>query len=89
MLGLPQTIHATITIQPDSTALVEPAPVPQPAPPEILTVEQTAELLSVDPTFVRLLIKEGTIPAIHLGQRTIRIPRALLMQRLLEMAQPS
>jgi excisionase family DNA binding protein len=49
---------------------------------EVLTLEQAAELLQVDRHTLTKMIKAGSVPALRLSARVVRIPRRLLLQRL-------
>ena len=51
----------------------------------LLTVEQTAALLSVSRNSIYSLIREGTIPHVRLG-RSIRVPRFGLERMIAELA---
>jgi excisionase family DNA binding protein len=53
----------------------------KPARPELLTVSETAALLRVSEETVRRRIREGSLPAYHLGApgSAIRVPRAQLV----------
>ncbi len=44
-------------------------------PPEWLTVEQVAEWLQVSTKTIRRYIEDGSLPAVNLGGRAIRIRR--------------
>lgn len=44
-------------------------PDPSPHPPRLLEVSHVAHRLSASPEFVRRLIRQGKLPAIHLGTR--------------------
>ncbi len=48
---------------------------PDTPPPEWLTVEQVAEWLQVSTKTIRRYIEAGTLPAVNLGGRAIRIRR--------------
>ncbi len=50
--------------------------------PDVLTIKEAARLLRTDRHKISKLIAEGVIPAISLGPKIRRIPRALLMKRL-------
>ena len=52
----------------------------------VLTVKETADLLGVSAATVSKLVKTGQLPAIRLGKRTVRIPRAALEQWLVDAA---
>ena len=52
----------------------------------VLTVKETADLLGVSADTVSKLVKTGQLPAIRLGKRTVRIPRAALEQWLVDAA---
>lgn len=45
--------------------------------PLLLTVSQTARLLNIGCTKVRMLISSGALPKVHIG-RSVRIPAASL-----------
>ncbi len=40
---------------------------------ELLTVTEAAGRLCVTPRFIRMLIADGTLPALRLGRRAIRL----------------
>ena len=42
---------------------------------ELLTVTEAAERLRVTTRFIRMLIADGTLPALRLGRRAIRLRR--------------
>lgn len=42
---------------------------------ELLTVAEAAERLRVTTRFIRMLIADGTLPALRLGRRAIRLRR--------------
>ncbi len=46
-----------------------------PIPPEWLTVEQVADWLQVSTKTIRRYIEDGSLPAVNLGGRAIRIRR--------------
>lgn len=43
---------------------------------ELLTVAEAADRLRVTTRFIRMLIADGTLPALRLGRRAIRLRRA-------------
>ena len=52
----------------------------------VLTVKETAQILGVSVATVSKLVKTGQLPAIRLGKRTVRIPKAALEQWLVDTA---
>lgn len=52
----------------------------------VLTVQETAELLGIERHFVYRLIASGVIPCVKLSPSVWRVPRAMLLQRLEEIA---
>jgi len=51
--------------------------------PETLTAREAARLLRVAPRTMYRYVKSGVVPRVHLGTRTVRIPRRAL-ERLLD-----
>jgi excisionase family DNA binding protein len=51
---------------------------------EWLKVPETAELLGLPKTRAYELIQQGELPAVRIGERTIRVNRAELVRFLLE-----
>ena len=51
------------------------------ASPDLLTVEQMAEMLGLSTNTVRSLCRSGQIPAVHIGRRWY-VPRAKLNEFL-------
>ena len=47
---------------------------------QLLSIEETAEVLSISPWTVRLYVKRGSIPSVKLGSR--RLIRASEVERL-------
>lgn len=39
----------------------------------LLKISEAAKFLQVHPTYVRRLIKNGTLAAVHLGPKTVRV----------------
>jgi excisionase family DNA binding protein len=54
---------------------------------EVLTITEAAKLLGVERHTVSRMIRRGTLPAVRLAPRIVRIPRTLLLRRLEEMAE--
>ena len=50
---------------------------------EYLTIDEVSKLLRVHRRTIQNYIKRGTIPAIKLSTKTVRIPRKELLERLI------
>ncbi len=48
--------------------------------PRLLLVKEAAEILRVPPARVYALIRHGQLPAVHLGERQVRIVEADLIE---------
>lgn len=48
--------------------------------PELLTIEEAADLLKVTPFYVKDLLRHTKIAFVHIGTRTKRISKEALMQ---------
>jgi excisionase family DNA binding protein len=46
---------------------------------EIVTVEQAAEMLKVNPSYIRKLVRQGELPVIRRGKRYARYRKSDLM----------
>lgn len=55
--------------------------VPSAVPPDLLTVEQMADILGLAQNTVRSLCRSGELPAVHIGRRWY-VPRAKLNEFL-------
>jgi excisionase family DNA binding protein len=46
--------------------------------PGYLNIQDTARVLGVDRSTVRRMLRDGRLPAVELGPRTIRIPKSAI-----------
>jgi len=53
----------------------------------VMTVPQAARLLQISPLRAYQLAKQGVIPCIRLGRRSVRVPRAALEKLLADAAE--
>lgn len=53
--------------------------------PALLTIRQVADVLIVDPKTVRRRIADGTLTAVRVGPRTIRVP----VESVMKVAEPA
>ena len=59
------------------TATARPTPpLPQPETPELLTVQELARALKLNPQTLYRLVRQGLVPAVRIGNKTLRFDPA-------------